>query len=88
MAAQVIHMPPRPTTNNTVMADLQRSLQLRTGVAFDGSIDGFVDALKELGLLGKGLALSSIEWGVTMTGNGRVIADEECDGIEIREGRG
>lgn len=85
MAAPVILMPIRTpvTTNQTIAADLRRSLQARRRVR---TLAEFIDAALEAGIrLNEPLA--SIEFGVTAFGNGQLVLEMNDSGdYEIREG--
>jgi hypothetical protein len=89
MAAQVIRMQPRVTTNNTIMADLQHTLTLRQRhcVDCDGTVGGFIRAIRALGITDD-MDLGGIEFGQSANGNGQVTAELDAYGLlEIREGR-
>jgi hypothetical protein len=79
---------PRTSTNASLTRDLRMSLiQSRRGIrlAFDGSVGGFYDALREAGVT-HDMPLSQLHWGNGQSGDGSVIVDADWDGITVHEG--
>ena len=73
------------TTNRTIARDLTASLTAREGVPGGHTLGEYKAALSALGLTDD-TRIASIEWGISQSGNGRVILDVTSEGIELREG--
>lgn len=79
-------MPPtlaRITTDETLAADLRRSLEQR-GVCTGRTWGDFKRAVEAFGV-DDAAPLSMIEYGVSQLGAGRITAVDEGAGIEVRE---
>ncbi len=76
--------PERPvTTNDTILADLEKSLRARTGVPAGLTWGDFQHAMRLLGVKDSD-TLSSIEFGISQYGTDHIVR-EDHDGVEIRE---
>ena len=75
-----------PTTNQTIRADLERSLKARGGVPAGMTWGSFQAAMEQLGVKADDY-IGSIEYGVAMSGTGYLVrSDDDAIGlVDIRE---
>ena len=66
-----------------IREQLTASLIVRRGVPAGNTVGSFIDALRTFG---EDTRLASIEFGIALGGNGRLVVDMTDEGIEIREG--
>ena len=73
-----------PTTRDTLSRDLRASLAARKSIE---TVGDFLNALMAFGVT-LDTPLSSVEFGIAVGGNGRLVIEYEDGVIDIREGRG
>ena len=80
--ARVRTVPPI-TTDETLAHDLRKSVAARKSIQ---TVGDFLNALMAHGLT-LDTPLSSVEFGIAMGGNGRLVIEDVDGAIDIREGR-